>query len=57
MSVLFVAIPIALLLSVIAVLVFVRQVKNGQFDDLDTPPRRMLFDDAETTDRKNEVRR
>lgn len=45
MSVLYVAIPVALVVSLIAVIAFVRQVNSGQFDDLDTPPRRMLFDE------------
>jgi len=45
MSVLYVAIPVALVISVIAVIAFAQQVRGGQFDDLETPPRRMLFDD------------
>jgi cbb3-type cytochrome oxidase maturation protein len=47
MSVLYVALPVALLLAIIAVIAFVVQVRSGQFDDLETPPRRMLFDDVE----------
>jgi len=47
MSVLYIALPIALVLAVIAVIAFVLQVRGGQFDDLETPPRRMLFDDVE----------
>ncbi len=47
MSVLFIALPIALFLAAIAVIAFVVQVKTGQFDDLETPPRRILFDDVE----------
>ena len=47
MSVLYIALPIALLLVVVAVVAFVMQVRSGQFDDLSTPPRRMLFDDVE----------
>jgi cbb3-type cytochrome oxidase maturation protein len=47
MSVLYIALPIALLLAVIAVIAFVVQVRGGQYDDLDTPPRRILFDDVE----------
>ena len=47
MSVLFVALPIALLLGLVAVIAFVFQVRNGQYDDLETPPRRILFDDVE----------
>ncbi len=47
MSVIFVAVPIALFISLIAVVAFVYQVRSGQFDDLETPPRRILFDDVE----------
>jgi cbb3-type cytochrome oxidase maturation protein len=46
-NVLFFAIPIALFISLIAVITFVYLVKSGQFDDLETPPRRILFDDVE----------
>ena len=48
MSVIYIALPIALLIALIAVIAFVVQVRSGQFDDLETPPRRMLFDDVET---------
>ena len=47
MSVVYIALPIALLLAIVAVIAFVRQVRDGQFDDLETPPRRMLFDDVD----------
>jgi cbb3-type cytochrome oxidase maturation protein len=47
MSVHFIAIPIALLIALLAVVNFVIQVRNGQYDDLETPARRMLFDDVE----------
>jgi cbb3-type cytochrome oxidase maturation protein len=46
---LYIALPVALLLAMVAVVAFVVQVRNGQFDDLETPPRRMLFDEAERT--------
>lgn len=46
MSVLFVAIPVALLLAAAAIVAFAFSVWGGQFDDLDTPPLRMLFDDT-----------
>jgi cbb3-type cytochrome oxidase maturation protein len=52
MSVLYLAIPVALIVALIAVIAFVVQVRNGQYDDLETPARRMLFDDVE----KNEKR-
>ena len=47
MSVIYVAVPVALFISLIAVVAFVYQVRSGQFDDLETPPRRILFDDVE----------
>ncbi len=55
MSVLYIALPVALLLGVIAVIAFVVQVRTGQFDDLATPPRRMLFDDVEIKPKGNEL--
>ncbi|MEO0482131.1 MAG: cbb3-type cytochrome oxidase assembly protein CcoS [Planctomycetota bacterium] len=45
MSVLFVVIPLALVIAAVAVGAFVWVVRTGQFDDLDSPPVRMLFDD------------
>jgi cbb3-type cytochrome oxidase maturation protein len=47
MSVLFIALPIALVLGAAAVLAFVRSVHSGQFDDLVTPAVRVVFDDAD----------
>jgi cbb3-type cytochrome oxidase maturation protein len=54
-NVLFFAIPMALFISLIAVIAFVYQVKSGQFDDLETPPRRILFDDVEGLSSKRPV--
>ena len=48
MSVLYVAIPVALVIAAVSVMAFIGQVRSGQFDDLETPPRRMLFDDVES---------
>lgn len=45
MSVLFIAIPMALVIALVAVIAFALQVRNGQYDDLETPAHRMLFDD------------
>jgi len=45
MSVIFIALPIALLLAAGAVVGFIWAVRGGQFDDLDTPPIRIIFDD------------
>ena len=48
MSVLFVMLPVALLLASSAVAGFIWASRGGQFDDVDTPPHRMLFDDHAT---------
>jgi len=41
----FFLLPIAVLLGAIFAILFVVAVKNGQFDDLDDPPERILKDD------------
>ena len=45
MSVLYIILPLALLVAGGAVLAFTWVVRSGQLDDVDTPPRRILFDD------------
>ena len=45
MSVLYLALPVALLLAGIALAAFIRTVRSGQLDDLETPAIRMLHDD------------
>lgn len=45
MSVLFIAVPIAVALAASAVIAFAWAAKKGQFDDLETPKWRMLMDD------------
>lgn len=42
MNALFFLLPIALLLGGVFAMLFLRAAKNGQFDDLDDPPQRML---------------
>jgi cbb3-type cytochrome oxidase maturation protein len=45
MSVLFIAVPVALLLASSALLAFFWAARGGQLDDLETPPLRMLLDE------------
>lgn len=45
MSVIAIVLPIALVFAGLAVFAFARAVKRGEFDDLDSPPIRMLNDD------------
>lgn len=54
MSVIFILLPLALLLAGISLAAFVRAVKRGEYDDLETPAVRMLFDDADLAPRPNE---
>ena len=45
MIVLYIILPLALLVAGSAVAAFAWTVRSGQLDDVDTPPRRILFDD------------
>jgi len=46
-SVVFIVVPLAALIVLAAVISFLASARRGQFDDLDTPPVRMLNDDSE----------
>lgn len=48
MSVLYIMIPAALFLAALGIGAFIIAVKRGQFDDLDTPALRAVFDDDDT---------
>jgi len=45
MSIVFVALPFALLIAGLALVAFIWATKTGQFDDLETPGYRAIFDD------------
>jgi len=45
MSILYLILPLALLFAGAAVATFAWTVRSGQLDDVETPPRRILFDD------------
>jgi cbb3-type cytochrome oxidase maturation protein len=45
MIALYIVLPLALLVASLAVGAFIWTVRSGQLDDVDTPPRRILFDD------------
>ena len=47
METIFVLLPLALLIAAIAVGFFIWAATSGQFDDLETPAVRILFDDEE----------
>jgi cbb3-type cytochrome oxidase maturation protein len=48
-SVVYIALPVALLLAVAGVIAFVWATRSGQMDDLETPGQRVLFDDDEVS--------
>jgi len=45
MTILYLILPLALVFACAAVIAFVWTVRSGQLDDVDTPPRRILFED------------
>jgi len=45
MTVLYLILPLALLIACAAVAAFAWTVRSGQLDDIETPPRRILFED------------
>lgn len=47
MNSLFLLIPVAIVLVAIAIRLLFWAVKSGQYDDLDTEGRRILFDDSD----------
>jgi len=45
MDIIYILIPLSILLIGLAVTVLFWAIKNGQFDDMDSPAHRILFDD------------
>jgi len=45
MEIIYLMIPLAVIVATIIVCAFVWAVRNGQFDDLEGPANRILFDD------------
>lgn len=45
MAVFFILLPIAIVMAGVALVAFLWAVRRGQYDDMQTPPIRMLFDD------------
>ena len=55
MSVIYIVLPVALIVVLIAVLAYVWAAQRGQFDDLTTPALRALHDDPPTRAKAAEV--
>lgn len=49
MSVVYIALPVALLLAIAGVIAFVWSARSGQLDDLETPGQRVLFEDDDAS--------
>lgn len=56
MSGIFIALPVAIMIAVAAVFAFIWAARRDQFEDLDTPPRRMLHDDEPVSGTRTEKR-
>jgi len=54
MTVLYLLVPIALLLAGTGVAAFFWSVRNGQFDDVETPAIRVLLEEEDPPDRSSE---
>jgi cbb3-type cytochrome oxidase maturation protein len=50
MELVFVALPVALVIGGAALVAFVWAARDDQFEDLDTPPRRAIFDELPAKD-------
>lgn len=55
MNVLFILVPVALMLAGLGAMAFRWAVKDGQFDDLDSPSFRMLIDDEKPDTRNGDL--
>lgn len=53
MELIYIILPLAIVLAIAALIAFFWAVHRGQFDDLDTPRYRALFDDVPESPRKN----
>lgn len=53
MNIFYLLIGASLIVAMIFLALFIWSVKSGQFDDNETPPYRMLFDD-ETVEEEND---
>ncbi|MAS23879.1 MAG: cbb3-type cytochrome oxidase assembly protein CcoS [Oceanospirillaceae bacterium] len=53
MDIIYALVPLSILLIGIAVAVFFWAVKSGQFDDMDSPAHRILFDDDDLPTRQD----
>ena len=54
MEVIFILLPLAILIGGVMLALFIWAVRSGQYDDLETPAHRILFDEDHATPRRTE---
>lgn len=54
MEIIYLLLPVSVLLGFLALAAYLWGVKNGQFDDLETPAIRAIFDDEEASAEKSD---
>jgi len=52
MDVMYITIAVTVIIAVLFLVVFIKSVKSGQYDDVYTPSVRMLFDDELVKEKK-----
>lgn len=52
MGIIFLLVLFSAIIAIIFLVAFLISVKSGQFDDTDTPAKRMLLDDYEVKEKK-----
>ena len=55
MEALLILLPISLLLGFAFLFMFIMNVKGGEMDDLETPAKRILFDDIKKINNKERI--
>ncbi len=56
MSVIYIALPIALALGAAGMIACIMCIRSGQYDDMDTPALRILIEDRDTSESPEPVR-
>jgi cbb3-type cytochrome oxidase maturation protein len=51
MNVIYIMIAVSVVIAVVFLIIFIKSVKSGQYDDMYTPSVRMLFDDELVRDK------
>ena len=55
MEIIYVLLPVSVFLGLIALVAYLWAVKQGQFDDLDTPAMRAIFEDQKSKELQKSV--